>query len=231
MKFSETGPARPWHQFEHMAFDIDGTLLNSNLAHVWAWQDAIEAEDIFFPHITLFMQMGLPGHQIVEKFSYALRDRATAERIRDRAATIFTDKYLAHIAIFDGALKVLGKLKAQGHKLHALTSSGEGEAQAMLEHFKLSRYFDVVMAAEQAGEGQPGPQPFSRLKMSIGAKAELISLGDSPYDFQASSAAGVPFVYLGHGGFPREWFMRAHTRFFNIGEMLKTLPRSLRAAA
>src|SRR5689334_1975801 len=111
MKFSK------WHEFPHMVFDIDGTLLNSNIAHVWSWQEAIEHENLFFPFMTLFAQMGLPGKHIVEKYGFALRDKATAERIAKRAGEIYTEKYVDLVSPYDGALALLKTLKSLGKKL------------------------------------------------------------------------------------------------------------------
>ncbi|MBI3557566.1 MAG: HAD-IA family hydrolase [Deltaproteobacteria bacterium] len=223
---SSSNAATPWHEFGHLAFDVDGTLLNSNLAHVWAWQDAIESEQLFFPHLSLFLQLGLPGRQIVEKFAFALRDPDTAQRIAHRAGQIYTEKYVTLIEPFSGVHKLLQQLHARGRKLHALTSATTAEARAMMTRFKLDRYFDTVVTSKDSGAGKPTPEPFSSLRERVGTRLKLIALGDSPYDFKSATAAGVPFVYIGHGGYPREWFQRAHSSFFNVAEMLKTLPRS-----
>lgn len=225
MKSSEK--KKPWHQYEHVVFDIDGTLLNSNLAHVWAWQDAIEREHLFVPHLTLFMQMGLPGKQIVEKYAFSFRDKATAQRIAESAGRLYSERYVKLIAPFDGAYRLLSGLKRHGRKLHAITSASRPEAESMLNRFKLGAFFTHTLTGEETGAGKPTIEPFSCLKEKIGARAELISIGDSPFDLKASESAGVPFVYLGHGGFPREWFARAHSTFFNINEMLAALIKTM----
>lgn len=216
---------KPWHEYNHMAFDIDGTLLNSNIAHVWAWQDAIEGENLFFPHLTLFVQMGLPGHKIIEKFSYALRDKSTAERIAKAASEIYASRYVDLVAPFDGVYTLLKKLHASGRKFYAVTSASQTEASAMLKRFKLETYFKLVMTAEDSGEGKPSADPFVRLKEKIGAHADILSFGDSSFDLKASHEAGLPFAYLGHGGQPREWFGRAEFRFFNVKALLNSLPK------
>lgn len=225
MKSSEQPPRpeKPWHEFANMAFDIDGTLLNSNIAHVWAWQDAFESENLFFPHLTMLTQMGLPGKHIIEKFSYAIPDEETGRRIAKKAGELYAERYVSLVAPYDGTYKLLGALKARKRGLYAITSASEKEAQAMLGRFKLNRYFDHVITAEDVEDGKPSPEPFLSLKEKLGTRAELLSFGDSPYDFKASTAAGIPFVFLGHGGYPREWFEKAYARFFNINEMLRTL--------
>jgi HAD superfamily hydrolase (TIGR01509 family) len=222
---------KQWHEYTHMAFDLDGTLLNTNLAHIWSWQDALERDTIFIPHFTLFMQMGLPGKQIVEKFSFLLPDKDTAQRVSEGASEIYAATYVEHVALFDGAIELLDNLKKRKKKLYAITSASKLEADSMLKRFGLDRYFDDVLTAEESGEGKPTPDPFIRLKEKLGAKAEILSFGDSPYDLKATESAGLEFVYLGHGGYPREWFEHALTRFFNINMMLETLPNYSRASA
>jgi HAD superfamily hydrolase (TIGR01549 family) len=219
---------KPWHAYAHMAFDIDGTLLNSNLAHVWAWQDAVEAQGAFMPHLSLLLQMGLPGKHIVEKFSNVFRDDETGKKIAKAAGEIYTQKYVELVAPYDGTHKLLRELKKRGKHLYAITSASEKEAETMMTHFELEEYFDHVMTAEEVKEGKPSAEPFLKLKEMIGGKADIVSFGDSPYDFKASHSAGLPFVYIGHGGFPREWFEKAQARFFNINDMLVTLPKRAR---
>ncbi|MEW6055078.1 MAG: HAD-IA family hydrolase [Bdellovibrionota bacterium] len=213
---------KEWCDFSHMAFDIDGTLLNSNIAHVWAWQDAIEKENLFLPHTTLFLQMGLPGNQILEKFSYVFKDKIVAKRIGENAAKFYIEKYVDLIAPYDGVYDFLSLLKSNRRKIYALTSASSGEANSMLKRFKLNPYFDLVLTKEDLGAGKPTAEPFLKLRERLGTKADLISFGDSPFDLKASSAAGVPFVYLGHGGFPREWFSKARACFFNINHILES---------
>jgi HAD superfamily hydrolase (TIGR01549 family) len=216
-----------WHEFPHLAFDIEGTLLNSNIAHVWAWQDAIQDERLELPFLTLFLQQGLAGRHIADKFSFALRDRETALRIAQRARQIYAEKYIELVTPYAEGRKLLEQLQARGRKLYALTSSSrlESDAEAMLKRFGLEKFFDAVLTAEESEDGKPNPEPFSTLREIIGSRQSLIALGDSPYDFKAATAAGVPFVFVGHGGFPREWFTKAHSVFFNCLELLQTLPR------
>lgn len=221
---------KPWHEYEHMAFDIDGTLLNSNIAHAWSWQDAIESEDLFFPYLTIFLQMGLPGQKIIEKFRYALRDKSTAQKIAKAAGEIYANRYVEMVAPYDGIYELLKSLKARGRKLYAVTSATEIESRAMMSRFKLAPFFNDIITAEDGGEGKPTADPFLRLKEKIGNRADLLSFGDSPYDLKATHEAGLPFVYLGHGGFPREWFVRAEFRYFNVKELLRSLPKAKRAS-
>ena len=228
MRFSkQSAAATAWHEFPHLAFDIEGTLLNSNIAHVWAWQDAIQGEQLEFPFITLFLQQGLAGRHIADKFSFAFRNRETALRIARRAQEIYAEKYIEFVTPYDGVFKLLESLQTRGRKLYALTSSThlESDAEAMLARVGFDGFFDAVLTAEESDADIPGPEPFSTLRELIGSRQSLIALGDSPYDFKAATAAGVPFVFLGHGGFPREWFTHAHSGFFNCLELLHTLPR------
>lgn len=216
---------KPWHAYPHMAFDVDGTLLDSNIAHVWAWQDALETEGLFFPHMTLFMQMGLPGKKIVEKYRFLMRDKETAERVAKAAGEIYSRRYVELVAPYQGVYELLETLKRQGHCLYAVTSASKTEADAMFKRFKLDTYFDDAMTAEESGEGKPSADPFLRLKAKVGARASILSIGDSPYDLKASHEAGLPFLYLAHGGFAREWFNRAEYQYFNIKQLLAEMAR------
>lgn len=218
-----------WHEFLHLVFDIDGTLVDSNVAHVWAWQDALSEENIFFPYFTLLSQMGLPGKHIVEKYRFALPSESLALKIAQRAGEIFSLKYGSLIHPVNGTHKLLRTLKRRGHKLHAVTSAGQGEALPMLRNFKLNSFFDIVITGDDVSEGKPSAEPFLILKEKIGARTPIISFGDSPYDLKASLSAGIPFVYLGHGGLPREWFERAHATFFNLNQLQESIPRARRS--
>ncbi len=224
MKSSDNpAPRVPWHKFKHQAFDIDGTLLDSNLAHIWAWQDALESEQLFFPHLTLLLQLGLPARQLVEKFAFAFRDQKLALHIALRAGQLYAEKYAEFVQPYSGVHQLLEQLHAAGRKLYAVSAGSRAEAEATMSRFDIQGYFDAVITAEDSADGKPGPEPFSNLRERIGSRQNLITLGDSPYDLKAATAAGVPFVYIGHGGFPREWFKQAHSSFFNFHELLRTI--------
>lgn len=218
-----------WFDFSHMVFDVDGTLLNSNIAHVWSWQDAFEHENLFFPHLTMFLQIGLPGKQIIDKLAFAFPDRSTAERVRQHAKTFYRTKYVDLVAPLEDTDHLLGALVAQKKKLYAITSAAREETDSMFNKFQLDRYFDCVLTADDLDQGKPTPEPFDLLKKKIASSSpRIISFGDSPYDLAASRAAGIPFVYLGAGGFPREWFSAAFARFLNIKDLNRSLPKAVR---
>ncbi|HEU4754309.1 MAG TPA: HAD-IA family hydrolase, partial [Armatimonadota bacterium] len=94
---------------------------------------------------------------------------------------------------FPGALDCLARLKEVGIHLGLVTSKIRQELTPTLERIPLHRYVTVVITADQTTRPKPYPDPvYLALQTLQIPAAEVLFVGDSPYDLKSGKAAGVP---------------------------------------
>ncbi len=76
-----------------------------------------------------------------------------------------------------------------------ISTRHERAALAFLDHFNLTRYFDVVVSALTAAHTKPYPDPiiFAAQKMGV-APASCLMIGDTTVDIRAGKSAGAQTV-------------------------------------
>ena len=91
-----------------------------------------------------------------------------------------------------------------------MTAKRRGTIDLAFEYSALSRFFEVVVTAEDSERHKPDPEPIRVALERLGAvPAEAAFVGDSPFDMGAARAAGVYAVAVGWGGLHGEERLRA----------------------
>lgn len=79
--------------------------------------------------------------------------------------------------------------------LAVVSARDEGGTRAFLDHFNLTRYFDVIVTALTAEHTKPYPDPilFAAQKMGV-APESCLMIGDTTVDMRAGKSAGAQTV-------------------------------------
>jgi HAD superfamily hydrolase (TIGR01509 family) len=114
---------------------------------------------------------------------------------------LFREKYLPVLRPTPGARAVAEKMKSDGLKLLVATSAKDDELQALLEAAGVADLIEQRASSGGGKRSKPDPDIVQAAVRDSGIKPEeLIMLGDSPYDVQASIGAHVNLVALLSGG-------------------------------
>lgn len=188
-----------------LIFDLDGTLIDSApdlQAAANRMLPPLGRREVGEKEVQLMIGDGVP--KLVERCFAATGDIPPADELAKHAAT-FTADYEPRSAeltrTFDGALDVLGRLKAMGIKLSICTNKPYGATMEILKSLKLAEYFDVVIGGDTLpGIKKPDPRHLLAALDEMGAAPEHSAMvGDNHNDVMASHAAGLPVVLLSHG--------------------------------
>jgi HAD superfamily hydrolase (TIGR01509 family) len=185
-------------------FDVDGTLVDSVDLHARAWQDAF-AE---FGHPVGFDairgQIGKGGDQLLPVFLSRTQIDDFGAALEARRGDILHERYLHRITAFTGVRALFQRLIGDGKQV-ALASSAKGPE---LDHYKrLAEITDLVAvqtSSDDAERSKPHPDIFQAAMRRLPDMApdEMLVVGDTPYDAQAASKAGLRTVGMLCGGFP-----------------------------
>lgn len=187
-----------------MIFDIDGTLVDTNPAHVEAWHRAFRRLGYDVPVERIMLETGKGGDKLVpsvlgseaeERHGEALR-RAQKEEFLEIAAQ-------EHFRLFPCVPELFDALQERRIRTALATSSDEKHLQATMNSAgtDLIRLADVLVTKDDADESKPAPDLVIVAWEKLGlSPAECAMVGDTVYDAQACQGAGVAFLGLLSGG-------------------------------
>ena len=181
--------------------DIDGTLVDSNDAHADSWRVALD----HFGHRVAFERVraliGKGGDKLLAELTGIDVESAIGAEIEKFRGKLFTRDYLPKIRPFPSVRELLMRLRADGLRLVVATSAKSSDMDALLE---ISGARDLVherTSSDDASNSKPDPDIIrAALKKAGALPSECLMLGDTPYDVEAASRAGVSTVALRCGG-------------------------------
>ena len=215
----------------NIVFDLDGTLVDSAPDIAVAANRMLAGEGlepIDLATVTSFVGNGLP--KLVER---VMRARAIGPHHFDRLYDEMKDFYNAAPADeskpMPGVPALLGKLKADGHRLGVCTNKPEEPARLVLKLLGLEGYFDTVVGGDSLEQKKPHPAPLNLAFDKLGAGGRLY-VGDSEVDAEVALAAGVQFAIYSQGyrkraieGLPHDF---RFDHFDGLGPIVDSLPEA-----
>ena len=193
-----TSPSIP-ARISAVLFDIDGTLVDSNYAHVAAWMYAFHSAgcgvDAWRIHESIGMDSAKLLDRLVSDQSDAVRDQAKDEHSKRYAE--MSDVLRA----FDGARELLRAISARDVKVVLATSAPQDELERLRDLLDVEDAIETVTNAEDVETAKPAPDIVQvALEKSGSDAAETIFVGDTVWDIRAAADAGVACVAVQSGG-------------------------------
>jgi HAD superfamily hydrolase (TIGR01509 family) len=176
-------------------FDVDGTLIDTNAAHVRAWDEALKQHHYRVSLDRIEVEIGKGGDKLVPSILGEQIERRDGESLRKAHTAEYTKiAESTRLPVFPGAEALLAAIPQRGLKLALATSSKKKELQTTFRSAGVDWFdlFDVIASAEDGAESKPDPAilqaAIRKLKLS---PAECVMLGDTPYDADAARDAGA----------------------------------------
>ena len=194
-----------------LIFDLDGTLVDTVYAHVFAWQRALG--DAGFPiegwriHRRIGMSGGLFARAVAREAGRSLDD-AEAESIQLRHGELFRE-LLPERRPLPGAVELLGELRERG-VVHGIATSGRRpEIDASLEALGLGPE-TVVVERGDVRRAKPEPDLFLECARRLGADPkDCFVVGDAVWDLLAARRARMLSVGVLSGGYGEDELTQA----------------------
>ena len=220
-----------------MIFDVDGTLVDTNPAHIEAWCRAFERLGFQVPPERIVPEVGKGGDKLVPSILGAETEERLGEELRQAQKEEFLEiARKQHFRIFPGAAEIFEALRARGIRTALATSSDEKHLSATSASagIDLKRLPDVVVSKSPDDASKPSPD------LVVGAveKLELPAshcamVGDTVYDGEACQGAGVAFlgVLTGPATEQQLFDVGARAVWRDVGHLLSELDRAIEIAA
>lgn len=189
--------------FDIVAFDLDGTLLDTFRDLGAAVNHALELGG--FEPVPVDSSKDLIGGGA--KIMLARAVEAQGGMPEDEFRALYKQMlgyYAANNAVhsrpYPGAEECLAELSKRGVRMAVVTNKFEDFATGILGALDLAGHFETVIGGDTMGRGRakPAPDPLIEARRRCGG-GSFAFIGDSTYDVKAARAAQVPVIGARYG--------------------------------
>jgi beta-phosphoglucomutase len=193
----------PLNKTKSVLWDLDGTLVDSEQYHWFAWRDSMAAEGVELTHDQFLKTFGLRNDAIVPQWI----PNATPERIEQIA---IAKEQLYRRLVREGGLEPLPgarhwteRLALDGWRQAIASSAPRENVDVVLAVIGLAACFQAIVSAEDVTLGKPDPQVFLTAAARLGSvPAQSVVVEDAPAGIEAARRAGMPSIGVRRNGSP-----------------------------
>jgi HAD superfamily hydrolase (TIGR01549 family) len=190
-------------QLHGVVLDIDGTLVDSNDANARAWIEAMaeQGHTVSFEHVRPLIGMG--GDKVLPEILNISKDSDEGKKISQRRKQIMKERYQPTLHAFPQARELLKRMHSQGLKLVVATSAEQDELQGLLRIIgpDVPDLFEQETTSQYAPKSKPNPEIMDAALEKSGLQStEVVMIGDTAFDIEAATKAGVKTIALRCGG-------------------------------
>jgi HAD superfamily hydrolase (TIGR01509 family) len=187
---------------EAVAFDLDGTLIESERRWEAARRDVTESAGGRWRDDAQPSMMGLSTPEWIAFMQEELGVALEADEIRQRVLERIKASYREQLPLVEGADGSVRRLAARW-PLAVASSSPRELIELVLELAGLGECFDVVISSEEVPGGKPAPDVYLRSCELLGAEpSHTAAIEDSGAGVRSALAAGMPVVLIPGTEFP-----------------------------
>lgn len=194
-----------------LIFDLDGTLVDTVYAHVFAWQRALREAGLPIEGWRVHRRIGMSGGLFTRAVGREVGrplDIEEAEGIQRRHGELFRE-LLPDRPPLPGAVELLRDLREMGIPYGIATSGRRPEIDASLERLGVGSDTVVVERGDVA-RAKPEPDLFLACQERLGVPAgQCYVIGDAVWDLLAARRAGMLGVGVLTGGYGEDELIRA----------------------
>jgi HAD superfamily hydrolase (TIGR01509 family) len=184
-----------------LILDVDGTLVDSNLAHAQAWAEVLGQAGYAVTVEQLRRLIGMGSDKLLPAAIGVEKDSAEGKRLSERRKKLFLERYLPKLQPTRGARELVERLRSEDLAV-GIASSAEGEElDGLLAVCGASDLANTTPPSDEVEGSKPEPDVVQAALRKLARPArEVLMLGDTPYDVEAATRAGVGIIALRSGG-------------------------------
>jgi HAD superfamily hydrolase (TIGR01509 family) len=194
-----------------LIFDLDGTLVDTVYAHVFAWHRALAEGGLPVEGWRIHRKIGMSGGLFTRAVAREVGrdlDAEEIEAVQRRHGELFRE-LLPDRPVLPGAVDLLQELRALGIPHGIATSGRRPEIDASLHALGVGSE-TVVVERGHVARAKPEPDLFLACQERLGIPAyQCYVVGDAVWDLLAARRAGMLSVGVLTGGYGEDELIRA----------------------
>ncbi len=179
--------------------DIDGTLVDSNFQHAVAWYRAFHQHGVVIPLWRIHRSIGMGGDQLVPTVAGDEVEEKLGDEIRPAHDAIYFTM-IAEVEPLPGARELIVELKDRGHTVVLASSAKATEVDHYIDLLDARELVDGWTSSADVEATKPQPDVVEVALEKVGG-GEAVLVGDSVYDCESATRAGVEALGVVTGGF------------------------------
>jgi len=184
-------------------FDIDGTLVDSVDLHAQAWKEAFKHFGKDIPYQQMRHQIGKGGDQLMPVFFTHEELDEFGKRMEKVRSDLFKREFLPRVRPFPRVRELFQRIKQDGKKIALASSAKDEEIDIYKKLLHIEDLLEAEVSADDAEKSKPHPDIFQAALERLDVRpAEVIAVGDTPYDADAAGRLRIKTIGMLCGGFP-----------------------------
>lgn len=209
-------------------FDIDGTLVDSNRLHAESWAETLVSFGYAVTADQVQPLIGMGGDKLLPALIGVDIESGDGKKYSEHRTALFFSKYLPLVRAFPGVREFAERLREDGYRLVTASSASEEELEKLLAVAGIADLLMDTTSSDDAERSKPDPDIVHAAVSRSGlAAAELIMIGDTPYDVEAATRAGVRIIAVRSGGWDDRSLGGASAIYDDVGALLREYEKSL----
>lgn len=184
---------------KYVIFDIDGTLNQTALYAVEAYQKALAFRGKQISDQEIISLIGSSPELIIQKLFGTLEGeerKAWSREIKEREFQLMEE----NARPFEGIPEALQQLKTEGYRLAICSNNFPEHIEHVLKAIRVQDYFDVTASLEM---GNSKGEALKNLMEKVKPKSACL-VGDRRFDLLAARENGIPLIGCAYGYVPEE---------------------------
>ena len=182
-------------KYKSIIFDLDGTLINTDLYVVLNYLRVIEkySKNPIPDLKELVYLSGPPLKETLLKYC----PKELYDEIAEDFFAWSKDNCNKYSKLYDNEIETLIELRRRGYKLGVVTNKNTYAVNNVFEYFDFFKYFDAIYPLEKCVEPKPNPHGLIACAKELGNSIEdTIYIGDSIADMEAGVNANMDIAYI-----------------------------------
>jgi HAD superfamily hydrolase (TIGR01493 family) len=184
-------------------FDVDGTLVDSNYLHVYAWTRAFQEAGIAVESWRIHRSIGMDGNRLIQSLSGDADDDAAKQA--EELHTRYLKETAPLLRPLPGARELLERVSSLGLQIVLASSANEDELSLSRTVLDCDDLVSAATSSEDVDVAKPDPTIIEIAMERVGVDADhAVYVGDAVWDVIGCRRAGVPAIGLLSGGVSRD---------------------------
>ena len=192
-------------------FDIDGTLVDSVDLHAAAWVATFAKYGKTIDFNAVRRQIGKGGDQLLPVFFSPEELQTYGEEMEKYREDLFRRDYLPHVTSFPQTRELFERIRQAGQHIALASSAKEVELRTYKRLARIEDLLEGETSADDVQKSKPHPDIFAAALKEVGnpPAADVIVVGDTPYDAEAGGKMHLRTIGVLCGGWSAEELRQA----------------------
>jgi HAD superfamily hydrolase (TIGR01549 family) len=204
--------------------DVDGTLVDTNYHHAIAWFRAFRRHSLTLPVWRIHRHIGMGGDQLVAALAGDEVEERLGDSVREAESELYRE-LIDEVQAMEGSRELIEELKEAGNLVVLASSAKEWEVEHYLDLLDAKQIVDAWTTSADVERTKPQPDLVHAALDKAGGEGDAMLIGDTVWDVEAASRAGVETLAVLTGGFSEAELREAGAKdvFTSVEELRRSL--------